>query len=61
MPSSTKIYGKQLRLEVDGTNYWADTISCVMKNEENGDEVTTFEDASLGQTLKYFFEITALY
>lgn len=60
MASSTRIYGKQLRLEIDGTDQWADTISCVLKNEENGDTVTTFEDASLGQTLKYYFEVTAI-
>ena len=60
MPGSTRIYGKQLRLEIDGTDYWADTISCVLKNEENGDTVTTFEDAAAGTTVKHFFEITAI-
>lgn len=60
MTGSTRIYGKQLRLEIDGTDQWADTISCVLKNEDNGDTVTTFEDASLGDTKKYFFEITAI-
>ncbi len=60
MPGSTRILGKQLRLEIGGTDFWADTISCVLKNEENGDTVTTFEDAAAGTTVKYFFEITAI-
>lgn len=60
MPSSTRIYGKQLLLDIDGTDVWADTISCVMKNEENGDTVTTFEDASLGTVQKFYFEVTAI-
>jgi len=57
---SARIYGKQLKLEVDGADYWADIISCVKKVEENGDTVTTFEDAAAGTTLKHYFEITAI-
>jgi hypothetical protein len=57
---STRIYGKQLRMEIDGTDQWADTISCVLKNEDDGDTVVTFEDAAAGETKKYFFEITAI-
>jgi len=54
---STRIYGKQLRLEIDGTDYWADTTSCILKNEDDGDTVVTFEDAAAGDTKKFFFEI----
>ena len=60
MPGSTRIYVKQQRLVIDSTYYTADTISCVLKNEENGDTVTTFEDAAAGTTVKHFFEITAI-
>ena len=57
---STRIYGKQLRLEIDGTDQWADTISCLLKNEDDGDTVITFEDAQAGDVKKFFFEITAI-
>lgn len=57
---STRIYGKQLRLEIGGTDQWADTISCVLKNEDDGDTVITFEDAAAGDVKKYFFEVTAI-
>jgi len=60
MASSTRIYGKQLGLEVDGEDYWQDTISCVMKNEDDGDTVVTFYDASVGDVKKYYFEVTAV-
>lgn len=60
MPGSTRIKGKQLRLEIDGVDYWADTKSCFLKNEDDGDTLVTFEDAAAGDVKKYFFEITAI-
>jgi hypothetical protein len=57
---SARILGKQLGLEIDGDDYWADVISCVKKVEENGDTVTTFEDAQAGTTLKHYFEINMI-
>lgn len=60
MAGSTRILGKQLRLEVDGDDHWADIISCVKKAEVNGDQVVTFEDAAAGEVFQYYFEITAI-
>lgn len=57
---STRIYGKQLRLEVDGTDYWADVTSCVKKSEPDSDRSVTFEDANTGDAFKHYFEITAI-
>lgn len=60
MTGSPRILGKQLSIEIDGVEYMADTTSCILKNEDNGDTVITFADANAGDVKKYFFEISAI-
>lgn len=60
MTDSTRIYGKQLSLEVDGDDYFGDITNCVKKAELDGDTVVTFKNANDGDIYKHYFEVTAI-
>jgi hypothetical protein len=59
---STRIKGRQLALKF-GTppvDYWADTISVELDNEEADSDTVTFEDAASGGGRQFFFNVTAI-
>jgi len=58
---STRIKGRRLMLTIDGTDHWADIVSCFIDNEEKDQEVTTYEDASQpGGARQFYLELTAI-
>lgn len=59
--ASKRIKGRQLALQFDATDYWADATACTLDNEEAEGDVTTFADAAeQGGARQYFLNITAV-
>lgn len=58
--ASTRIKGRQLALQFDAEDYWADATACTLENEEADDDTTTFADAAEGGGRAYFLNITAI-
>lgn len=62
MAGSTRIRGRQLKLSL-GTpaeDYWADTTSVQLLNEEADDDVVTFADAAEGENVQEYLEISGI-
>lgn len=63
MTTSARIKGNKLSLKFGAgetaKDYWADLSSVVMQNED-GEDVQTFYDASRGGAKQWFFEISAV-
>lgn len=63
MAGSTRIKGNKLALQfgTPKTDYWADTTSVTLENEESDDDVLTFEDAAgTDSGVQWFFTLSAI-
>lgn len=61
MATSTRIKGKSLVFEVDGTEYACDATSVVLANEEADDQdAVTFCDAATGASVQWYLEVSAI-
>lgn len=59
MTGSTRIKGAALALQFGGTDYWADSTSVVLDNEDAAGDVTTFADAAAGGARQFYFTVSA--
>lgn len=59
MSGSNRIKGAALALSFGGTDYWADTSSVEIDNEDASGDVVTFGDVADGGAVQWFFTIGA--